>query len=138
MERRFSISLKIFGTKRRNLLVYVDHQNANSLCSPITRLTGCASCVFILSIERQFLTRACTLSLDYFLINTCTMFLNSKTKSFPLSKAKYNHTHEQTTISCLSYLLEEGLMEGVLQVLVVEAPLMGPQLEMSQNKVHQE
>jgi len=35
-------------------------------------------------------------------------------------------------------LLEEGLMEGVLQVLVVEAPLTGPQLEMSQNKVPQE
>ena len=66
------------------------------------------------------------------------MFLNSKTKSFPLSKAKYKHTQEQNTISCLSYLLEEGLMEGVLQVLVVEAPLMGPQLEMSQNKVPQE
>ena len=136
MESTFSISFKIFGTKKRKLLVYFNHQNVNSLCSLIIRLTGCASGVFTLEYRKTILNQKVYTFFGLFCYNT--IFLNMKTRSFPLLKAKYNHTQEQNTISCLSYLLEEGLMEGVLQVLVVEAPLTGPQLEMSQNKVPQE
>ena len=54
--------------------------------------TACATCssVFLSSSLNQ---SVCVFSLGYFQINT--IVLNSKTRSFPLLKAKYNNTQEQ-------------------------------------------
>ena len=67
---------------------------------------------------------------------TCVIFHGIALQS--IAKLTIYNLQEENTTSCLSYQLVEGLMEGVLQVLVVEAQLKGPQLEMSQNKVPQE
>ena len=102
MKNMFSISFRKYRDKEKEKqLVYLDHQNLNSLVRAIITSTAHASSVFLWSYRNTVLNQsACVFALGYFLI----IYVNLK---LSLGLLKKQSLHHRLFSCCFSPLQEK-------------------------------